>query len=191
MSFWTNPGQSLSNFDPGPGLGNFFSSVDPGPALGKTFASLDPGPMIGNLGVQIDKGVQDNIPGGWATIGALAATVATMGAASGMLAADLAVESTVIMEDGTVLTTFVDGTTAATTLDGATTLTAASGEPLGLLNTSVSAIPTADVTTGATLTDSATAINSGTATAASGGVKHRCSRRSNRRHGCGWSRRGK
>jgi hypothetical protein len=39
---------------------------------GETLASIDPGPAIGDIGVQIDKSVNDTIPGGWVTLGAVA-----------------------------------------------------------------------------------------------------------------------
>lgn len=40
--------------------------------VGETLASIDPGPAIGDIGVQIDKSVNDTIPGGWVTLGAVA-----------------------------------------------------------------------------------------------------------------------
>ena len=47
--------------------GNPFSGVT------DALASIDPGPAIGSAGASIDKAVNDNIPGGWITVGALAA----------------------------------------------------------------------------------------------------------------------
>jgi len=46
---------------------------DPFQQIGDTLASIDPGPAIGDLGVSIDKTVNDVIPGGWVTVGALTA----------------------------------------------------------------------------------------------------------------------
>jgi hypothetical protein len=46
------------------------------------FAQIDPGPAIGQAGAAVDQVVNDVIPGGWATVGAVAATIATAGAAS-------------------------------------------------------------------------------------------------------------
>ena len=43
---------------------------------------------IGDAGANIDDVVNEQIPGGWATVGAVAATIATAGAASGTLAAE-------------------------------------------------------------------------------------------------------
>jgi len=105
---------------------------------------------IGQAGATLDCAVRSAIPGGWATVGALAATVLTAGAASGALASDLAVESSVAMEDGSVLTTFSDGSTALTDASGATTYTSAGGDTLATVDTSTSALPNADPNTGLT-----------------------------------------
>jgi len=53
-------------FGGGGGIGNAFG-------LGDALASIDPGPAIGSAGASLDKTVNDNIPGGWITVGALAA----------------------------------------------------------------------------------------------------------------------
>ena len=45
------------------------------------------GKSISDVGVGIDKSVRKAVPGGWVTVGALAATIATAGAASGAFAA--------------------------------------------------------------------------------------------------------
>lgn len=57
-----------------------------GGALG-ALASIDPGPAIGDAGVAIDQGVNSAVPGGWATVGALAAAAVTGGAALGAMGA--------------------------------------------------------------------------------------------------------
>ena len=62
MSFWSNPGQSLSNAVSQ--VSNVISSV---------------GQSISDLGVQIDKVVNSVIPGGWAMVGAIALTALSMG----------------------------------------------------------------------------------------------------------------
>ena len=49
------------------GGGDVFQSI------GDTLASVDPGPTLGDLGVSIDKTVNDVVPGGWITVGALTA----------------------------------------------------------------------------------------------------------------------
>jgi hypothetical protein len=66
---------------------------------------------IGDAGVSIDQTVNDVIPGGWATVGAIAATVATMGATSEMIPATMAAEGAV--EAGAVATAAEVGTEAA------------------------------------------------------------------------------
>ena len=55
-------------------------------------AVSDVAQTISDVGVQIDKSVGEAVPGGWATVGAVVATVVTMGAASELLVADLAAE---------------------------------------------------------------------------------------------------
>ena len=50
----------------GPGGGDFFSGI------GDALASIDPGPSIGSALAEVDKGV-GQIPGGWITVGGLAA----------------------------------------------------------------------------------------------------------------------
>jgi hypothetical protein len=51
----------------GPGGGDFFQSI------GDTLASIDPGPAIGSGLASVDQAVNNNIPGGWITVGGLAA----------------------------------------------------------------------------------------------------------------------
>jgi len=41
--------------------------------IGKFFASIDPGPAIGNALAEVDKTVNREVPGGWYTVGGLAA----------------------------------------------------------------------------------------------------------------------
>lgn len=59
---------------------------------------------ISDAGVGLDKSVNDAVPGGWATVGAIAATIATAGAAgAGLLAAEgaaLGAESAALLEAG-------------------------------------------------------------------------------------------
>jgi hypothetical protein len=64
-SGWTFAG-TRTPFGGGGGIGNAFG-------LGDALASIDPGPAIGKAGASLDKTVNDNIPGGWITVGALAA----------------------------------------------------------------------------------------------------------------------
>lgn len=64
-------------------IGNAVSSA----VSGIGHAVEDVGKSVSNVGVGIDKSVRSAVPGGWATIGAVAATVLTAGAASGALAA--------------------------------------------------------------------------------------------------------
>jgi len=56
------------------------ADIDPGPAIGDAFASIDPGPVIGSGLAEVDKFVNREIPGGWITV---AAAAATAGAAAG------------------------------------------------------------------------------------------------------------
>jgi hypothetical protein len=60
--------------DIGNSIGNAVSGV------GDTLASIDPGPAIGQGLAELDKGVKNTVPGGWGTLGAIAAAVATAGA---------------------------------------------------------------------------------------------------------------
>lgn len=45
-------------------------------SAGDMLSSIDPGPAIGDAGVAIDKAVNDTVPGGWATVGAVAVAIA-------------------------------------------------------------------------------------------------------------------
>ena len=118
--------------------------------VGEQLASIDPGPAIGDAFAGLDKAVGNAIPGGWMTVGALAATIATMGAASGWLAADAAVAGTETLADGTIVTTMTDGTVATTALDGSTTYAAADGTVMGAGDLSTTALPGADPAIGVT-----------------------------------------
>ena len=62
MSFWSNPGQSISNAVSQ--VSNVVSSI---------------GQSISDLGVQIDKSVNSVVPGGWAMVGAIALTALSLG----------------------------------------------------------------------------------------------------------------
>ena len=81
----------------GPGGGSFISAItDPissalgtdgsgGGALG-ALASVDPGPAIGSALASVDKTVNNTIPGGWITVGALAAGGAALAYAPEVMA---------------------------------------------------------------------------------------------------------
>ena len=60
------------------GGGGFIS--DPIQTVSDAFASMDPGPAIGSGLSSLDSAVSQNVPGGWGTIGALAAAIITAGA---------------------------------------------------------------------------------------------------------------
>ena len=62
------------------GGGGSWSPTDPFRGAGDALASIDPGPAIGKGLASLDKAVGDNVPGGWKTLGAIAAAVATAGA---------------------------------------------------------------------------------------------------------------
>jgi hypothetical protein len=77
------------------GGGGFFEDIvdvvsAPFEAVGE--AVSDVAQTISDVGVQVDKSVGEAVPGGWMTVGAVVATVATMGAASELLVAELAAE---------------------------------------------------------------------------------------------------
>ena len=59
-------------------------------------ASIDPGPKLGDAAATLDKAVTDNVPGGWATVAAVAATIASAGTASPLLAAEAAGEAAAV-----------------------------------------------------------------------------------------------
>jgi len=75
------------------------------------FAQIDPGPVIGQAGAAVDQVVNDVIPGGWATVGAIAATVATVGAAAETIPEAIAVGEAATT--GVAATESVAATTAA------------------------------------------------------------------------------
>ena len=66
--------------------GKFLSSLDPGKSIGRTFAKVDPGPSIGKGLAEVDKFVNREIPGGWITVGALAAGGAALAYAPEVMA---------------------------------------------------------------------------------------------------------
>jgi hypothetical protein len=81
----------------GGGGGGGFDITDPidWSGAGDTLASIDPGPAIGDAGAAVDNAVNDVIPGGWATVGTVAAIVAApyvapelLGASEGALATE-------------------------------------------------------------------------------------------------------
>ena len=59
-------------------------------------ASIDPGPGLGAAAATLDKAVTDTVPGGWATVAAVAATIASAGTASPLLAAEAAGEAAAV-----------------------------------------------------------------------------------------------
>lgn len=81
ISAITDPISSALGTDGGGGgvLGAL-ADIDPGPAIGEALASIDPGPAIGSGLAEVDKFVNNEIPGGWITV---AAAAATAGAAAG------------------------------------------------------------------------------------------------------------
>jgi hypothetical protein len=71
----------------GGGILGAVADIDPGPSIGSALASVDPGPAIGSGLADVDEFVNEEIPGGWVTVGLAAATA---GAASGAGAAPAA-----------------------------------------------------------------------------------------------------
>lgn len=55
-------------------------------SVGSFLASIDPGPAIGNALASVDKAVNKNIPGGWITVGGLAAGGAALAYAPEIMA---------------------------------------------------------------------------------------------------------
>jgi hypothetical protein len=78
ISVITDPISSAIGTDGGGGgvLGAL-ADIDPGPSIGSALASVDPGPAIGSGLAEVDEFVNDEIPGGWATVGAAAVAAAT------------------------------------------------------------------------------------------------------------------
>ena len=72
------------------------SVTSPFEAVGE--AVSDVAQTISDVGVQVDKSVGEAVPGGWMTVGAVVATVATMGAASELLVAEFAAEGALAAE---------------------------------------------------------------------------------------------
>jgi hypothetical protein len=105
-AFKPRSGSRLTSFSGGGmtlegGGGGFISDIvesvtSPFEAIGE--AVSDVAQTISDVGVQVDKSVGDAVPGGWATVGAVVATVVTLGAASELLVADLALEGAMAAE---------------------------------------------------------------------------------------------
>ena len=72
------------------GIGNVFSSV--GDAIGN--AVSDVAQTVGSIGAQLDQSVRDVIPGGWATLGAVAVAIAAPYAAPELFAETAALPAT-------------------------------------------------------------------------------------------------
>ena len=107
----TDPISSALGTDGGDGgILGALSDIDPGPAIGDALASIDPGPAIGSGLAEVDKFVNNEIPGGWKTVGASAATAGA--AAGGAFGAGAAAGSTAGgTAAGTGLTGGVGGST--------------------------------------------------------------------------------
>jgi len=89
VSFVTDPISSVLGTDGGGGgILGAVADIDPGPSIGSALASVDPGPAIGSGLAEVDDFVNDEIPGGWVTVGLAAATAgAAAGAGAGAGAA--------------------------------------------------------------------------------------------------------
>jgi hypothetical protein len=106
-------GGGLGGFveDIGGGISDAFSSVgdfvgDAFSGAGDILASVDPGPAIGDVGQVIDEGVNDVVPGGWATVGA--ATVAALTMQPELLAAMLPEEAAMLTTEEILASQFGD-----------------------------------------------------------------------------------
>ena len=105
---------------------------------------------VSDVAAQVGSAVDNNVPGGWGTVGALALTAATMGASSGLLGADAAATGASIAGDGSVVTSLSDGSMAVTDTSGVTSFVASDGTNLGAIDTSVSSLPNVDPNVGLT-----------------------------------------
>lgn len=120
----TDPISSALGTDGGGG-GILGAVEDVGQSIGSGLASIDPGPAIGSGLAEVDDFVNDEIPGGWATVGAAAVAAATGYVDPSLLAAEAGAAGTAGAAGGTAAGT---GLSAAELLAvGGFTPTAGSG----------------------------------------------------------------
>jgi hypothetical protein len=158
---------AIAKIDPGPSIGSALASVDPGPSIGNTLAAIDPGPAIGSGLADVDEFVNDEIPGGWVTVGLAAATA---GAASGLGAAPAAAGGTTTglaggTATGTGLTAGAGASGGLLASGGTVGSLAGAGSAAGIAGTQAAA--GLGLTAGSALTGTGAAIGGGTSTVGS------------------------
>jgi len=143
-----NPISDITNTisDAVSGIGNTISDI--GGSVSQDLSNLPS--SVSDVAAQVGSAVDTNVPGGWATVGALAVTAATLGASSGLLAGDATVAGAEPLADGSVVTTMSDGSTITTAADGTSSFTAADGTNVGAIDTSTSAVPNVNPSVGLT-----------------------------------------
>ena len=137
----------------GGGGGDLAAIVDtvsaPFEAVGE--AVSDVAQTISDVGVQVDKSVGEAVPGGWATVGAVVATVATMGAAAPLAEATVAADAAMAAETAGAVDAGMEAATvgAESAIQTGADVAVASGESTSIaaeVGTTVSeTIPAADV----------------------------------------------
>jgi hypothetical protein len=164
VSFITDPISSAIGTDGGGGgvLGAL-ADIDPGPSIGSTLASVDPGPAIGSGLADVDEFVNEEIPGGWVTVGLAAATAgAASGAGAGAGAASGAAGGTAT---GTGLTAGAGASGGLLASGGTVGSLAGAGSAAGIAGTQAAA--GLGLTAGSALAGTGAAIGGGTGTVGS------------------------
>ena len=164
VSFITDPISSAIGTDGGGGgvLGAL-ADIDPGPSIGSALASVDPGPAIGSGLADVDEFVNEEIPGGWVTVGLAAATAgAASGAGAGAGAASGAAGGTAT---GTGLTAGAGASGGLLASGGTVGSLAGAGSAAGIAGTQAAA--GLGLTAGSALAGTGAAIGGGTGTVGS------------------------
>jgi hypothetical protein len=160
----TDPISSALGTDGGGGgvLGGL-AAIDPGPSIGSALASVDPGPAIGSGLADVDEFVNEEIPGGWVTVGLAAATAgAASGAGAGAGAASGAAGGTAT---GTGLTAGAGASGGLLASGGTVGSLAGAGSAAGIAGTQAAA--GLGLTAGSALAGTGAAIGGGTGTVGS------------------------
>jgi hypothetical protein len=170
-------GSGLASIDPGPSIGQIAKeAADAGQlkffpggggdlfsGIGDALASIDPGPAIGSGLAEVDDFVNDEIPGGWVTVGLAAATAgAASGAGAGAGAASGAAGGTAT---GTGLTAGAGASGGLLASGGTVGSLAGAGSASGIAATQAAA--GLGLTAGSALAGTGAAIGSGTGTVGS------------------------
>jgi hypothetical protein len=164
ISAITDPISSAIGTDGGGGgILGAVADIDPGPSIGSALASVDPGPAIGSGLADVDEFVNEEIPGGWVTVGLAAATAgAASGAGAGAGAASGAAGGTAT---GTGLTAGAGASGGLLASGGTVGSLAGAGSAAGIAGTQAAA--GLGLTAGSALTGTGAAIGGGTGTVGS------------------------